>query len=91
VSSVWDGSNRLLTQVAILCIIFSLLLHFLVSRRILWLVGTSTWYFAQAPTCKLYARAFLGFWRGVAKTIRRQHLLDAEILEVADVKPVWQE
>jgi len=88
VSSVWDGSNRLLTQTAIVCIIISFILHFLVSRRVLWLVGASVWYFAQATASKLYARAFLGFWRGVAKTTRRQHLLDAEILEVAGVKSI---
>jgi len=90
INSVWDGSNRLLTRTAIACIIASFVLHFLVRRRVLWLVGTSTWYFAQAPKIKLYARAFLGFFRGVAKTTRRQHLLDAEILEVAGLKPIQQ-
>jgi len=62
INSVWDGSNRLLTRTAIACIITSFVLHFLVRRRVLWLVGTSTWYFAQAPRMKLYARAFLGFF-----------------------------
>jgi len=80
--------NSLLTRTAIVCIIFSFILHFLVSRRVLWLGGASIWYFARAPICKQYARAFLGFWRGVEKTTRRQHLLDAEILGVAGVKPV---
>jgi len=88
INSVWDGSNRLLTRTAITCIIASFVIHFLVRRRVLWLVGTSTWYFAQAPTSKLYARAFLGFFRGIAKTTRRQHLLDAEIVEVAGLKPI---
>jgi len=85
INSVWDGSNPLLTRASILCIFVSLVLHFIVKRRLLWLIGTSIWYFAQAPACILFARSSLGFWRGVAKTTRRQHLLDAEVLEVIGI------
>jgi len=43
---------------------------------------------AYAPTSKIYACAFLGFWQGVAKNTWKQHLLDAEMLEVAAVKSI---
>jgi len=80
INSVWNGTNPLLTRAAMLYLVISCLLHFLMSQRLLWLLGTSTWYFAQAPFCILLARFMFGFWRGIAKVTRRQHLLDAEIL-----------
>lgn len=80
-NSVWNGTNPLLTRAAMVYLVISFILHFIVNPRLLWLVGTFTWYFGQSPFCILCIRMFFGFWRGVAKGLRRQHLLDAEILD----------
>ena len=81
-NSVWNGKNPLLTQAAMICIAISFVLHFIINARLLWLIGTFTWYFTRAPFSILFIRMIFGFWRGVAKVLRRQHLLDAEILDV---------
>jgi len=80
INSVWNGNNPLLTRAAMLYLVISCLLHFLMSQRLLWLLGTSTWYFAQAPFCILTARFMFGLSRGIAKVMRRQQLLDSELL-----------
>ena len=64
-NQVWDGSNPLLTRAAIVYLCVSLLLHFVVNRRLLWLLGTFTAYFARSPIAIHFARSSLGFWRGV--------------------------
>lgn len=81
INSVWNGTNILLTKATLLSLVLSFILHFFVSQRILWIFGTFAWYFAHSPICIRVARMFFGFWRGVAKVTRRQHLLDSEILE----------
>lgn len=80
INSVWNGNNPLLTRAAMLYLVISCILHFLMRQRLLWLLGTSTWYFAQAPFCILTARFMFGLSRGIAKVMRRQQLLDSEIL-----------
>ncbi len=80
-NSVWNGKNPLLTRAAMVYLVASFTLHFIINARILWLMGTFTWYFGRSPAFVLCARMFFGFWRGVAKGLRRQHLLDAEILD----------
>ena len=80
INSVWDGSNPLLTRAAMVYLVISFILHFLMSQRLLWLLGTSTFYFSRSPFVILTARFMFGFWRGIAKATRRQQLLDAEIL-----------
>jgi hypothetical protein len=80
INSVWDGSNPLLTRAAMVYLVISFILHFLTSQRLLWLIGTSTFFFSQSPFVILTARFMFGFWRGIAKATRRQQLLDAEIL-----------
>lgn len=82
INSVWDGSNPLLTRAAMIYLFVSFVLHFCIDRRYLWLGGTFVWYFAQSPKGILCTRRFFGVWRGIAKITRRQHLLDAEMLEV---------
>ncbi len=56
-NSVWNGSNPLLTQAAMICVPISFVLHFLVNPRLLWLISTFTWYFAQVRV----VRHFLSF------------------------------
>lgn len=80
INSIWNGQNPLLTRATMLYLAISFILHFIMSQRLLWLVGTSTWYFIQAPFCVLTARFAFGLSRGVAKVMRRQQLLDAELL-----------
>jgi len=80
-NSVWNGSNPLLTRAAMVYLVLSFMLHFIINQRLLWLLGTFTWYFARSPVSILCARMFFGFWRGVAKGLRRQHLIDAEMLQ----------
>ena len=82
VNSVWNGANPLLTRAAMVYLVISFVLHFVINPRLLWLMGTFTWFFGRSPNVVLCARMFFGFWRGVAKGLRRQHLLDAEILDV---------
>jgi hypothetical protein len=79
-NAVWNGKNPFLTRATMAYLVISFLLHFLVNQRLLWLLGTSTWYFAQAPFCVLIARFIFGLSRGIAKVMRRQQLLDAELL-----------
>jgi hypothetical protein len=83
-NSVWNGKNPLLTRAAMVYLVISLVLHFIINPRVLWLVGTFIGYFARSPICILSARMFFGFWRGVAKGLRRQDLLDAEILDAME-------
>jgi len=80
-NSVWNGTNPLLTRAAMVYLVLSFILHFIINPRLLWLMGTFTWYFGRSPAFILCARMFFGFWRGIAKGLRRQHLLDAEILD----------
>ncbi len=80
-NSVWNGSNPLLTKAAMVYLVISFVLHFLINPRLLWLLGTLMWYFGRSPVSIILARMFFGFWRGFAKGLRRQHLLDAEMLE----------
>ena len=80
-NAVWNGTNPLLTRAAMVYLVISFILHFLMSQRLLWLMGTFTWYFMQSPFFVQCIRMFFGFWRGVAKGLRRQHLLDAEVLD----------
>jgi C2 domain./FYVE zinc finger. len=80
VNSVWNGKNPFLTRATMAYLVISFVLHFLMNQRLLWLLGTSTWYFAQAPFCVLTARFIFGFSRGIAKVMRRQQLLDGELL-----------
>ena len=79
-NSVWDGSNPILTRAAMVYLMVSFVLHFVMSQRLLWLIGTATFYFSRSPFVILTARFMFGFWRGIAKATRRQQLLDAEIL-----------
>lgn len=81
INAVWNGTNILLTKASIVSLMVSFILHFLVNQRVLWIFGTFTWYFAHSPLCIRGGRMFFGFFRGVAKVTRRQHLLDSEILE----------
>jgi hypothetical protein len=83
VNSVWDGTNPILTRAAIIYLVISFFLHFLVSQRLLWLLGTATFYFSQSPFVILTVRFMFGFWRGIAKATRRQQLLDAEISAIS--------
>ena len=46
-NSVWNGSNPLLTQAAMVYLAISFVLHFLINPRLLWFMGTFTWYFGQ--------------------------------------------
>ena len=80
-NSVWNGANPLLTRAAMVYLVISFILHFVVRARLLWFIGTFIFYFGRSPFCILCIRIFFGFWRGIAKGLRRQHLLDAEILD----------
>ena len=46
-NSVWNGSNLLLTQAAMVYLAISFVLHFIINPRLLWFMGTFTWYFGQ--------------------------------------------
>merc|ERR550539_70244 len=65
-NSVWDGTNPLLTRAAMVYLVISFILHFIINPRLLWLMGTFSFYFARSPMSILCARMFFGFWRGVA-------------------------
>ncbi len=80
INSVWNGTNPLLTRLVMLYLVISFVLHFIIEQRLLWGMGTFIWYFGQSPFCIRMVRFFFGFWRGIAKVTRRQHLLDAEVL-----------
>lgn len=84
INSVWNGKNPLLTKAAMVSLVLSFILHFLVNRRLLWILLTASWYFAQSPFVKITIRFIFGLHRGAAKMLRRQQLLDSEILAKID-------
>eukprot|EP00978_Attheya_sp_CCMP212_P001280 scaffold2658_cov53-Attheya_sp.AAC.1 len=78
-NSLWDGSSIVKTCVSILVLCLTFILHLYWSHRFLWITGIAVWYFGISPYAKLFARAQLGGWRGLAKILRRRHLHEVEI------------
>jgi hypothetical protein len=79
---VWDGSHPVYSKMAMVVISISFMLHIYFNRRLIWMIGIFSWYFAQSPLTILLARMVLGIWRGIAKVMRRREIYDTEVIEL---------
>jgi len=78
INSVWDGSNRLHTEVAIWAVIISFFLQLYVNLRLYWILVITVWYFGSSPQFHRFARIIIGFNLGITKIIRRRALHQVE-------------
>ena len=74
VNSVWDGSSRISTCVALLVCLISLALHCFINVRHFWIFVITIVHFGPSPILQKFVRFLFGINRGVAKIIRRRHL-----------------
>lgn len=83
VNDLWDGSDELKMQGTFVAVSFSLFLHTRLNVRLIWIVGSSVWYFVQSPYSTLLGRIILGFGKGMTNAVRRKHLHEIEVMKHA--------
>jgi len=74
VNSLWDGSSVLKTRVTIFCVGLSFVLHFIVNRKFLWILGIASLHLSKSPDIIRFCRMIFGFHRGWAQIVRRRQL-----------------
>ena len=72
-NSFWNGRSTVRTLTAFLVLLVSLLLHFILDRRLLWISGTMIAYFGSSPGVFRLARFCFGLNYGVTQMLRRKH------------------
>ena len=73
-NSLWDGSSQFKTKASIVCVGISMILHFHVNKRFLWILGITVFHVGNSPWLVIKSRMILGFYRGWAQIIKRRQL-----------------
>ena len=78
-NSLWDGSSIMKTEVTLVCVYLSFVLHFFVSKRLLWIIYIGIFHFSNSPWVVIKYRMIFGYYRGWSQIVKRRALHDLKL------------